>query len=127
MPMSIGARFRQLRLHLNLSGEDVGTICGVSKGMVSQWESDKSTPTVERLLALRSEHKFSIDWILTGEGTMITDGIYVAEPRVAAIATTLLRAMEEGQDYMVEHTQKEIDADLQFIAQATAHAKTKDC
>lgn len=56
------------------------------------------------------------------------DGLYVSEPRVAAIASTLLHAMEEGQEYLVERTQKEIDAGLQFIAQATvdAHTKAKD-
>lgn len=125
--MTIGARFRQLRLHLKLSGDDIGSICDVTKSMVSQWESDTSIPTVERLLALRSKYKFSLDWVLTGEGTMTQDGLYIAEPRVAAIASTLLHAMEDGQEYLVERTQKEIDADLQFIAQATAHAKAKDC
>lgn len=95
--------------------------------MVSQWEQNTSTPTVDRLLMLRSKHRFSIDWVLTGEGEMIPSGLYVTEPRVAAIAATLLHAMEDGQDYLVENTQKGLDASTKLAAEAAARAKAKDC
>lgn len=65
--MSIGARIRQLRLSNKLSGEQFGELCDVSKGMVSQWESDAGTPGIERLLLLRKNIEFSIDWLLLGD------------------------------------------------------------
>lgn len=124
---TIGSRLRLLRRHFKLSGDALGEICEVSKGMVSQWEQNTSTPTVDRLLMLRSKHRFSIDWVLTGEGEMIPSGLYVTEPRVAAIAATLLHAMEDGQDYLVENTQKGLDASTKLAAEAAARAKAKDC
>lgn len=72
-------------------------------------------------------------WLKNGTGPKylkaeqsIRDGLYVTDPRIVAIAQTLLRAMEEGNDYLVEKTQKELDLGNEFIAQATARAKAKD-
>lgn len=68
--MSIGARIRQLREHHNLSGEKFGELCGVTKGMVSQWESDTSTPPTDRLRELKKHLSFSLDWLIDGVGEM---------------------------------------------------------
>lgn len=65
--MSIGARIRQLRERNGLSGEKFGELCGVTKGMVSQWESDTSTPPTERLIELRKHFLFSLDWLINGD------------------------------------------------------------
>ena len=65
--MSIGARIRQLREQNKLSGEQFGELCGVSKGMVSHWESDTNTPTIDRILQLRAKLDFSIEWLVAGE------------------------------------------------------------
>lgn len=65
--MSIGARIRQLREQNGLSGEKFGEICGVTKGMVSQWESDTSTPPTDRLVELRKRLVFSMDWLINGD------------------------------------------------------------
>lgn len=64
--MSVGARIRQLRNRLGLSGEKFGELMGVSKGMVSQWESDDGIPSTERLMLLREHVDFSFDWLLFG-------------------------------------------------------------
>lgn len=65
--MEIGARIRQLRLKNKLSQSNFGDICGVSKGMVSQWESGQSTPTTEKLIQLQRKLNFSLDWLLLGK------------------------------------------------------------
>lgn len=65
--MSIGARIRQLRVESKLSGEKFGDLCGVSKGMVSQWESDTSTPPTDRLVELKKHLNFSFDWLIGGD------------------------------------------------------------
>jgi len=126
--MDMGSRIRKLRKHLELSGDKFGEICGVTRGAVSQWEKNSTKPTIENLLKLRDQHHFSIDWVLTGEGTMVpvTSGLYVGDPRVAAIAISLLHAMEEGQDYLIENTQKSLDASTELAAQAIAGIKTRD-
>lgn len=66
--MSIGARLRQLRLANGLTQDQIGEICGVTKGMVSQWESDTVTPPTERLVALRGRLTFSLDWLMADAG-----------------------------------------------------------
>jgi len=58
---------RQLRKENELSQEKFGDLCGVSKGMVSQWESDLVTPPVDRIILLRRHINFSTDWLLFGE------------------------------------------------------------
>lgn len=96
--MTIGTRFRQLRRHLNLSGEQIGEICGVSKGMVSHWESGNSIPTTDRLIELKNKHPFSIDWLLTGQGDMIQpDQISEA----ARHMITRLSTMTEREQYRI--------------------------
>ncbi len=65
--MSIGARIRQLREQNNLSGDQFGELCGVSKGMVSHWESDTNTPTIDRIVKLRAKLDFSVEWLITGQ------------------------------------------------------------
>lgn len=67
LSMSIGKRLRQLRLKNSLTQEQVGKACEVTGGMVSQWESDMSTPPVDRVIKLRGQIEFSADWLLFGD------------------------------------------------------------
>lgn len=68
--MTIGDRIRELRERNNLSGERFAELCDVTKGAVSQWESNSSMPGIDRLLKLKEKLDFSIDYILTGEASM---------------------------------------------------------
>lgn len=65
--MSIGTRFRQLRLKAAFSQEKIGELVGVTKGMVSQWENNTVTVPMDRLIELHKHLDFSFDWLLTGE------------------------------------------------------------
>lgn len=77
--MGIGERIKQVRTTLGLSGERFGELCGVTKGMVSQWEKELSTPPADRLIELRRIARkrysvdFSLDWIYTGELSSATE------------------------------------------------------
>lgn len=62
--MTIGARLRQLRTDHALSQDKLGEYCGVTKGMVSQWELNIVTPPTDRLIDLRKKLDFSYDWLL---------------------------------------------------------------
>lgn len=64
--MSIGARLRQLRKSMNLSGEEFGEILGVSKGAISQWENNDVTPPTDKMVELQKRITFSLDWLYTG-------------------------------------------------------------
>lgn len=65
--------------------------------MVSQWESDTSIPTTQRLLLLRKRVKFSIDWVLTGEDEQ--HPAYPTKPIQHVVETML--AMDIGEQYLV--------------------------
>ena len=77
-------------------------------------------------MALAAKHPFSIDWVLLNKGTMRSEGLYVTDRKIAAIAKTLIQAQQEGKGYLVEKTQKDLAADAEFIAQGTANAKAKE-
>lgn len=117
--MSIGARFRQLRQHLKLSGEQIGEICGVTKGMVSQWESDTVTPPTDRLIALAEKHNFSMDWILLEKGAMIPDGLYVSDPKLIAAC----QLMEPMSEYAKDAAVKDVAQIAELVARTKANGK----
>lgn len=92
--MSIGARLRELRKQNGLSQERFGELCNVSKGMVSQWEANLTTPPSDRLIELRKHLLFSVDWILTGE-------IHDYKTRISPPLRELLRVAEKLPDNAV--------------------------
>ena len=114
--MSIGGRFRRLRQHLDLSGDQIGEICGVSKSMVSQWESDSTTPPTERLVALAEKYDFSMDWLLRNKGPMFAVGMYVTDRKIMAAVTAMEPLPAYGKDQVV----KSVVEVAQLIAAATA-------
>jgi Predicted transcriptional regulators len=89
---TIGKRLRQLRETNGLSGEEFGEIMGVTKAMVSQWESDHGKPGTKRLLMLSEKNRiFFLYWLLRGESVYST-----RDPKLAAI----LRVMEPQAEYV---------------------------
>lgn len=66
----MGPRLIQLRRKYKLSQARLGELCGVSKAAVSQWETGGAMPEVKKLLELHSHLDFSLDWLLTGEGSL---------------------------------------------------------
>lgn len=91
--MSIGTKLRQLRTSHGLSQERFGELCGVTKGMVSQWELDIVTPPTDRLLELHKKLPFSFDWLLND------DNVYSTTNRKIGSA---MMAMEQSADYVQE-------------------------
>jgi transcriptional regulator with XRE-family HTH domain len=66
----MGPRLIELRRRYKLSQSKLGELCGVTKAAVSQWETGISTPEIKKLMELRSKLKFSLDWLMTGEGEL---------------------------------------------------------
>lgn len=74
----MGPRLIQLRRKYKLSQSKLGELCGVSKAAVCQWETGGSMPEIKKLLELRSQLDFSLDWLLTGEGNPPLSDLAVA-------------------------------------------------
>lgn len=92
--MSIGTRLRQLRTSRSLSQDKLGELCGVTKGMVSQWELNIVTPPTDRLLELHKHLKFSFDWLLNGEDDATTYA--TNDPKLVAV----MHALEDRAEYV---------------------------
>ena len=76
---------------MEMTQEQFGLLCDVTKSMVSQWESDTVVPSTDCLLKLKSRLEFSVDWVLSGT---ICDYADVARPAIR----TLLKVAEPLSD-----------------------------
>ena len=64
---TIGERIKKLRESHNLTSAQFGEIAGVTKGAVSQWESDITDPKAMPLMKISRDFNISIDYLLFGE------------------------------------------------------------
>ncbi|MBA2660107.1 MAG: helix-turn-helix transcriptional regulator [Nitrosospira sp.] len=61
-----GSRLVELRRRCALTQSQLGDLCGVTRAIISQWESGVSKPELSKLIALHSKLDFSLAWLLTG-------------------------------------------------------------
>ena len=61
--MTIGDRLKQLRLDAGLSQKQVAESLNISKPILSQYESNQRTPSVDKLIRLSRFYNTSIDYI----------------------------------------------------------------
>lgn len=115
--MTIGARIRQLRKQHGLSGESFGALCGVTKGMVSQWESDRVVPSTDKLLELHKHLPFSFDWLL--------DGVDAYSTRNRKIAAAL-QVMERSPDYVQDAAVQAVLTTCELAERAKANGAEKN-
>ena len=70
MVYELAKKLRDLRLKSKLSQKEVAKRLGISASIVSAYEVEERTPSVEVLLALASLYKCSSDYLLGLERTM---------------------------------------------------------
>lgn len=61
---SLGQRIKEGRKKLNLTQEELGKICGVTKFTISLYESDKSTPSDEIKKIMTEKFEVSMDYLM---------------------------------------------------------------
>lgn len=64
---SIGERIRYARKKNNLTIPNLSKLTGLSVGNLSDLENNKSMPSSNALIKLKSALNISIDWLLTGQ------------------------------------------------------------
>ncbi|MCI8622964.1 MAG: helix-turn-helix transcriptional regulator [Provencibacterium sp.] len=64
--MSIADRIQQLRKSKGISQEELADKIGVSRQAVSKWESEQSTPDIEKILLLSDYFETTTDYLLKG-------------------------------------------------------------
>lgn len=65
--MMFGARLKEAREALGLTGEFVGDQVGVSKATISHWENGRYQPNIEQIRGLCSALKVSPNWLFEVE------------------------------------------------------------
>ncbi|MDN3922517.1 helix-turn-helix domain-containing protein [Roseateles violae] len=68
--LMIAARLRAVLAHMGVSQTDLARKMGMSTGYVSEVARGLKRPGTDLLLALKREFEVSIDWLLTGAGSM---------------------------------------------------------
>lgn len=64
--MNISERILNLRKQKGISQEELANIIGVSRQSVSKWESEQSTPDIEKIILLSEFFGVTTDYILKG-------------------------------------------------------------
>lgn len=64
--MEIADRILNLRKQKGISQEELANIIGVSRQSVSKWESEQSTPDIEKIILLSEFFGVTTDYILKG-------------------------------------------------------------
>ena len=95
--MHMGPRLVQLRRRYRLNQSQLGELCGVTKAAVSQWETDVSTPEIEKLVRLRSKLDFSLYWLITGEEEISRCGVIPYAKKRHRINRRLLNRHKTGR------------------------------
>ena len=64
--MNIADRIQYLRKRKGLSQEELAEKVGVSRQAVSKWESEQSTPDIEKIIVMSEFFEVTTDYILKG-------------------------------------------------------------
>ena len=67
--MTLGEKIQLSRKKKGMSQEDLANLLNVSRQAVQKWESDASTPEVNKLIEISNVFDVSLDWLLKGVET----------------------------------------------------------
>lgn len=94
-----GDRLKELRINQNLSQEKLGKLLGVRRSSVSNWETNKATPTFNILTKIADYFNVSTDYLL---GLNQDDLDKIAKLKSACQEAGLMA----GQDFTLEEFEK---------------------
>ena len=87
---TVGGRLKTWRKHLNLTGEELGKLCGIHVGMIRKYETNHAMPGGDTLTSLSKKTGLNVQWLLMGEGKMGTEPSETAKREIA-----LMRMLDE--------------------------------
>lgn len=68
--MGFGTRLRDARKAMHMSGTALGSLCGVSKQTIANWEADRNQPDLTQLEVICRTLKVTADWLVRGLPTL---------------------------------------------------------
>ena len=91
--MNIADRIQRLRKTKGISQEQLAEIIGVSRQAVSKWESEQSTPDIEKIILLSNYFEVTTDYLLKGIEPEPATIHRRLDARIFAILATALNAI----------------------------------
>ena len=89
--MTLADRIQQLRRQKGISQEELADRVGVSRQAVSKWESEQSTPDMDKVILLSDYFEVTTDYLLKGiEPAPPAAGEKKADGRIFTIVATVL-------------------------------------
>lgn len=92
--MNINARIKQLRMSLNLTQADFGKRIGVSRGVITNIEFEKTEPKDLQINLICREFGVSEKWLRYGDGDMFT--ISTRSEEIAGFVSDVLSEEDES-------------------------------
>ena len=88
--MNITDRIQQLRKGKGISQEELADMVGVSRQAVSKWESEKSTPDIEKVILLSDFFDVTTDYLLKGIEPISENTTEKSDARIFSLVGSLL-------------------------------------
>ena len=80
---TIGFRIKQMLGELGITQNTLAISIGLTRGAVSQWISNTTTPTAVNLFEIEDRHGYQAKWIITGKGSRkVTQEAHCAPTRL---------------------------------------------
>ena len=98
---NFGERIKHLRKKRGLNQSELANILGVSRTMISSYESDMRKPSYDNLIAIVMYFNVSMDWIFGNAGDSEPNALDLSKfnDEQAAIIQNIARAYEENNGY----------------------------
>lgn len=122
----VGIRIKTRRKELNLTQKDVYAATGISNGNLSEIERGNVLPSSKALVSLSKLLQTSIDWILTGEASIIDNN----SPEISNIEYGLkLNESEELIIFMLRSLplEEQLDVKKTIFVQRLLSMKNRSC
>ncbi len=88
--MNIADRIQSLRKTKGISQEELADIIGVSRQTISKWESEQSTPDMDRIIQLSDCFDVTTDFLLKGIEPIKTEAKRKLDARIFSTVATVL-------------------------------------
>ena len=88
--MNIADRIQQLRKSKGISQEELADKVGVSRQAVSKWESEQSTPDIEKVILLSDFFDVTTDYLLKGIEPVLENTTEKSDARIFSLVGSVL-------------------------------------
>lgn len=91
--MNVADRIQHLRKAKGISQEELADKIGVSRQAVSKWESEQSTPDIEKIIIMSDYFEVSTDYLLKGIENEAKEGEEKPDANIFTITATAFNIM----------------------------------